>query len=169
MPDLPEASVAGSHPRVLVTIESLLAELAARFPTLPAADVEAAMADALRRIANLADVDCTQCIRFERPRRGEIMAAARLEGLPEAVTDKAVWQRYGVKSERVVPLGVDGSVVGAIVLDCDRPERSRSPDVVEHVRAMTTPSGPSARRNAGTFGTAIRHTHSARTTTSASC
>jgi FixJ family two-component response regulator/signal transduction histidine kinase len=182
MPDLPEASAAGPPPKGHVVFENLLAELSARFLTLPTADVDTAITDALRRIASLLEVDRTQLIRFERPRsgahvthsgavqgiaegapdialtkafpwaiarllRGEITAFARLDELPpEAAADKTVWQRYGVKSELVVPLWVDGRVDGAIVLDCDRAERAWPPDVVERVLAMTT-----------IFGNALAH------------
>ncbi len=182
MPDLPEPSIGGPPPPGYVAFESLLAELSARFLTLPTADVDAAITDALRRIASLLGVDRTQLIRFERPRsgahvthsgavpgiaegapdtalalafpwalarmrKGEITAYARLDDLPpEAATDKAVWQRYGVKSELIVPLWVDGRVDGAIVLDCDRAERSWPPDVVERAQAMTT-----------IFGSALTH------------
>ena len=182
MPDLPEPSIGGPPSTGHVAFESLLAELSARFLTLPSADVDAAITDALRRIASLLEVDRTQLIRFERPRggahvthsgavqgiaegapdtalaaafpwalarmrKGEITAFARLDELPpEAATDKAIWQRYGVKSELIVPLWVDGKVDGAIVLDCDRAERAWPPDVVERVRAMTT-----------IFGSALTH------------
>ena len=47
-----------------VAFESLLAELSARFLTLPTAEVDAAITDALRRISGLLGVDRTQLVRF---------------------------------------------------------------------------------------------------------
>ena len=91
MPDLPDPSIGGQPPMGHVAFESLLAKLSAQFLTLPTADVDAAITDALRRIAGLLEVDRTQLIRFERPHSGpHVTHSGAVQGIAEGAPDMAL-------------------------------------------------------------------------------
>ena len=100
MPD-PDAPSGAAPLRQLLEFERLLAELSARFVNLPAAEVDAAITDALRRIVLLLDVDRSQLVRFAR--RGgevEITHSWAVDGVP-AVKPKSIADDYPWAARRL--------------------------------------------------------------------
>ena len=168
--DSPAAT--GPAPRDgVLAFERLLAELSAGFVNLPAARVDAAITDALRRIVELLDVDRANLIGFapqtgesrlthswsvtgvapvvlrsvstdfpwamRRLQAGDPVVVPRLADLPpEAATDQATWQRFGIRSNLTVPMAVGGRIEGAIALASFRHERAWRPDFVARLGVL---------------------------------
>lgn len=73
---------------------------------------------------------------------GQVTSFERLSDLPpQAAVDRVTWHKFGVKSELVVPLRVDGQVDGAVVLDCDRKERTWPAALVERMHVLAAVLG----------------------------
>src|SRR5512143_2421975 len=74
--------------------ERMLAELSAHFINLPAADVDGAINDALKRIAALLGVDRAVLIRFDRETdASEVTHSGALDGVPH-VPPKSISALY---------------------------------------------------------------------------
>ena len=69
----------------LLAFEQLLAELSAGFVNLPAASVDAAITDALRRIAGALDVERCNLVRFSAGDEGHVTHSWSGEGVPAVV------------------------------------------------------------------------------------
>ena len=87
---------AGAPLQQLAEFERLLADLSARFVNLPAAEVDGAITDALRRIALLLDVDRCNLLRFPRgPGEAETTHSWAVDGVPAArpksISDAFPW------------------------------------------------------------------------------
>ncbi len=66
----------------------------------------------------------TAPVLFERVSSGRVVALSSLDELPpEADTDRELLRRLGIRSGLVVPLAVDGLIVGALSLSSVRAER----------------------------------------------
>jgi C4-dicarboxylate-specific signal transduction histidine kinase len=70
-------------------------------------------------------------------RRGEIVQVSRLPELPPAAaTDRATWQRFGVKSFLATPLTKRGSTISALSFATHRGERTWPDELVTHLRLI---------------------------------
>lgn len=78
----PTPEIAGLPGPEVVRFEYLLAELSARFINLPAARVDDAITDALRRIVELLDVDRCQLIRFPDNVETTVTHSWAVQGVP---------------------------------------------------------------------------------------
>jgi FixJ family two-component response regulator/signal transduction histidine kinase len=101
----PEARVASAPGRELLDFERLLAELSAGFINLPAAEIDRAITDALRRIVELLGVDRCQLIRFAASGHETFIThSGAVDGVPtvapKAVTDAYPWVIANVKAGR---------------------------------------------------------------------
>jgi FixJ family two-component response regulator/signal transduction histidine kinase len=84
----------------LVPFERLLADLSARFINLPAAHVDDAITDALRRIVELLGVDRSQLIRFVADAQAVVTHSWAVDGIP-AVPRKSIVNEFPWAARRL--------------------------------------------------------------------
>jgi PAS domain S-box-containing protein len=70
---------------------------------------------------------------MQRIRGGEVFVFATLDQIPSA-SDRAAFEALGIKSAVIVPLSVDGLVVGAVGFQTLRSERTWSPEVLHRLK-----------------------------------
>jgi PAS domain S-box-containing protein len=74
---------------------------------------------------------------LSRVRTNEAVWSATVDDVPDSI-DRENLRRFGTKSNAVIPLSVDGSIVGALSLGALRAERSWSADVREKLALVAT-------------------------------
>jgi PAS domain S-box-containing protein len=149
-------------------IETLLAELSARFVHQPASQIDSEIQEAQRRICEILDLDRSTLFQvpqdepgtmrlthvhtpagsasvlvgmdmrgffpwaFQKVMRGETLTVSTLAALPpEAARDRETLRAYGTLSVVVIPLLVEGAVLGALTFAATRTEREWPEEVVK--------------------------------------
>jgi GAF domain-containing protein len=142
--------------------ENLLSSLSDTFSRLPVADFDRAVQSGLRQIVVFLEVDRTGLIEFSRDggtarswgtgewmdvgefpwmtarlQRGHVVDVSQLEALPdEAAVDRQSYLSHRIKPQVAVPLQVEGTVVGGLVLSTGAAERARSDELLQQLHLL---------------------------------
>jgi signal transduction histidine kinase len=72
-----------------------------------------------------------------RVQRGEVVRFSRIDELPqEAATDRKSFQALGIRSSLAIPLSVRGAMLGVLVFDSLRAERTWAAEVVQRLQLL---------------------------------